>query len=85
MTDIKLKSTHITNGTSRIDLAKETASFGYFATVWVDADGEKGRRIVACWNACAGIDTATLELAAAGDHAANERVTDELVSKMLAP
>jgi len=63
LTNIKLKYTPKTiYGYTHINFDVNGAGdLGLFAIAFYDRDGERGRRLVACWNACAGIDTEQLE------------------------
>ena len=48
--------------TNRADDSEEAADDpGYRLVVWEQITEEEGRRLVACWNACAGLDTELLE------------------------
>lgn len=58
-----------TRGHSVIDRAEERGNPGILGALWIDHDGKFARRLVACWNACEGLDTETLETAAIGPNA----------------
>lgn len=84
LTALRLKyATRRPRSYSVIDVEAEPGHPGLVAALWLDGDGEMARRLVAAWNACEGIDTATLERAADGDNPAAEQVADALAGKIL--